>query len=60
MTNIKLKSCPFCGGKAEYIVCGLDAFYICCKQCRASSKIYNKKLEAITAWNMRINHDNSR
>ena len=60
MTNIKLKSCPFCGGKAELVTCGLYAFYIRCKQCRMGSGVYEKKREAVIAWNMRVNYDNSR
>ena len=54
---IKLKPCPFCGGKAEI---RRDSetetfFVVICTNCPAtvSRSWFSKKQEAINAWNMR-------
>ena len=56
--KIKLKPCPFCGGKAkilnEYSV-GFEAYYAWCENCRYSSSIYDDKTDAVEAWNRRTN-----
>ena len=60
MTEIKLKPCPFCGGKAEF---GTNPFYrtirVYCSKCKAASSqsesnVYNCAAEdAANAWNKR-------
>jgi Lar family restriction alleviation protein len=56
MEKAKIKSCPFCGGKAkngteEY---GNDYYKVVeCKKCGASSGWYDTDNEAIAAWNKR-------
>ena len=58
MSDVKLRSCPFCGSARvgfEYID---DQFkdnnvFVACKACKASSAIYLKKSEAVAAWNRR-------
>jgi len=59
----KLKSCPFCGGKAEYdgyttTICkrSIDSHRIeCCIEtgCGASTGVFFQKKEVIKAWNKR-------
>ena len=65
MKEIKLKLCPFCGGKAEKVEKHDDlAFktliYIRCTDCRAMTHIFDKFSEwfdeeyLIECWNRRI------
>lgn len=51
----ELKSCPFCGGKAE-IDESLYTF-VRCENCKAESGVFLHKYEAIRAWNRRVNDD---
>lgn len=64
MTEIKLKSCPFCGGKAEKVEQHSDftftvLVYIRCTDCFAQTPIYNKYSDwydeeyMIECWNRR-------
>lgn len=54
-----LKSCPFCGGKAEYKTCCSVQPYIPhwvkCVECGAEWPIRGTKKKAIEAWNRRDN-----
>lgn len=55
---IKLKLCPFCGGKPEMdqtTIC--DAIYIKCADCLGSARAFFSTKEAIDAWNRRANDD---
>lgn len=52
-----LKSCPFCGGKAD-IIGGKtedEVAWVVCKQCYAESATHYSKEEAAKAWNRRVN-----
>ena len=54
----ELKPCPFCGGQAMY-VCTTSTLYnpktsIECCQCGSSAKMHHTRLEAIEAWNRRV------
>ncbi len=55
--NVKLKPCPFCGGKAEVLngcTCyEPDDYWISCKKCEAETRIYDSEAAAIAAWNTR-------
>lgn len=56
----KLKPCPFCGGKAEYMehfVNGDPERFISCSKCDASSPTTSNYVDwedSIKAWNKRI------
>ena len=51
-----LKSCPFCGHKAELRSVGISAWTVRCtnKACYAELAAYRDPLTAILKWNMRI------
>lgn len=55
----ELKTCPFCGGKAEFdIVKDFDekivSVSVMCKNCAAITRSYATKNAAMQAWNKRI------
>lgn len=56
---IILKSCPFCGGKAEMAIVP-EGFavgrwvYIRCRKCGAGTKPSREDMDAINAWNRRV------
>ena len=64
----ELKKCPFCGGEAsvedEYCWSpsfynpdgrdGVFMYYVKCKKCGATTKLYSSKVKAIEAWNRRL------
>lgn len=63
MSEIKLKPCPFCEGKAAIFVD--DGVRVICVECRASSKVLKDMLSVkgvagnatesvIKAWNRRV------
>ena len=65
MTEIKLKPCPFCGGKAEKVekhdnLTFKTLIYIRCTDCYAATHIYDKFSEwfdekyMIECWNRRV------
>lgn len=50
----KLKTCPFCGGKAEVYESLDEGFYrVVCSKCYTLSDYYSDKDKAIKAWNTR-------
>lgn len=55
MSDIKLKPCPFCGGKGELIVCKPENFnYVKCRKCGACSYgVTADDEQAIRNWNTR-------
>ena len=53
-TSEALKSCPFCGGKAELHKGFLDfENFVACSKCRCSTELQNTERKAIEAWNNR-------
>ncbi len=57
----ELKSCPFCGGKAEIIpLIGINAKYIKCENCRISTEVSSEDKTLIELWNRRINDERSK
>lgn len=63
MKNIELKSCPFCGGKAELSserFDGKDTSYVACTRCASRGEFffvspkYASAERAIEAWNRRV------
>lgn len=48
----ELKKCPFCGGEAEIV--GYKFSWIVCKECSAETGVFDTKIEAIKAWNRRV------
>lgn len=67
MPEIKLKSCPFCGGEGKLIASGFNECYslVKCEQCGAESgmfrisKEYCSDEKAAEAWNRRTDDDRS-
>lgn len=63
----KLKSCPFCGGKAQIVEehsgLGCTTYHIQCQnkiECPlhyARTKRFYKKSEAVEAWNRRVENE---
>lgn len=53
-----LRPCPFCGGRASLrprvINDNIDEFYIKCTKCRAKSMRSVLLLNAVDAWNARV------
>ncbi len=54
MSEEKLKSCPFCGGKASMYIAYDDGYYVCCDECGCGLPVYNTEEEAIKIWNQRV------
>jgi len=57
----KLKSCPFCGNKAELrsdsdeiTMDGKLPFWVCCTHCMGSAGSHYEESQAIESWNDRI------
>ena len=62
MDEIKLKPCPFCGGKGVEILEDENKYlyyrYMAqCQKCGANAKLGRTKEEARKAWNRRADHD---
>ncbi len=60
MTEIKLKTCPFCGGEAKFQTAyKQDRIWVCCSKCKAVSNQFESNLyssaaeDAAKAWNRR-------
>ena len=57
--EVRLKPCPFCGGKADYQAYRTGQ-YVQCRKCKATSDIFNhndfweiNRIAAAEAWNRR-------
>ena len=64
MSNMdyELKLCPFCGGKAEIVPVydnesGFSGFSVCCADCYCGTVGCEDELDAVDAWNSRIEID---
>lgn len=61
MSEIKLKSCPFCGGEAKLIDSSRRLSYVRCSKCGAETDSFEMSVEycsnekAAEAWNQRAN-----
>ena len=58
METAELKRCPFCGGEAALATWRdernrLNPSAVRCTDCGARTEVYNRKREAIEAWNYR-------
>lgn len=51
--TVKIKPCPFCGGKADVDVGNYGGLVCYCKKCFSQGKQCNTKEEAIEWWNRR-------
>lgn len=51
MKPIRLKRCPFCGGKA--VMRGVSCFWAACDKCGAGVYASDGKAEAAKRWNRR-------
>ena len=49
----ELKPCPFCGGEARLIHLNDVNKYVECVDCNAESALYDRRIQAIEAWNNR-------
>lgn len=55
MGEIKLKPCPFCGGKAILVEHPLGSLWITkCTHCGTTSGVKNRREYAEMAWNKRV------
>lgn len=54
MTEIKLKPCPFCGGKAEFVRFTSGFVKVRCKKCDALAGEGSTRWDASGAWNTRV------
>ena len=52
-----LKSCPFCGGKAEMVSDFDDEHYVYCTGCKGGGKTMETPEEAAAAWNRRAERE---
>lgn len=52
--NIKLKSCPFCGGHATMIYDNQEGYYIYCDDCCIMTGNSFDKEKIINTWNNRV------
>lgn len=49
----ELKPCPFCGGQATAVDCGVE-WFVRCSRCGANrEKLYRQRCDAVRAWNTR-------
>lgn len=60
MSGLKLKPCPFCGGKAEAVVDDETEtlLIIQCTECKAQTAGHDFLSSAIYAWNRRADNEN--
>lgn len=56
MDEIKLKPCPFCGGKADILGENkyLPGTIVHCTECQVETPMYKNREDAIKAWNRRV------
>jgi Lar family restriction alleviation protein len=52
--EIKLASCPFCGGEAEFVRSNLNHCYVQCLDCFIIGKSSANKVDAVKTWNTRV------
>ena len=54
MNKIKLKPCPFCGGRAKLMQIKKEPFAaVICRVCEVQSNIFSRAEDAVEAWNRR-------
>ena len=53
MNEIKLKACPFCGGKAKLVYYFPHHYYVQCVVCGIETLHFLSQDAAINAWNGR-------
>lgn len=63
MSEIKLKSCPFCGGEARVMppkgfVSYVAHYWVSCKNCHVQTDFVTSRKEAMEAWNRRAGEQN--
>lgn len=53
--KMKLKPCPFCGGKAEMLNYSEKEWLVCCPICSGMVEKWREtEIEAIEQWNRRV------
>ena len=57
MSEIKLKPCPFCAGKADLFLNGSGLYVVQCVACGNRTICYQTKEGAVGAWNRRKDED---
>ena len=56
MSEIKLKPCPFCGGKAKIIYYYPYLYAVQCVVCGSGTLHFSSQDTAINVWNRRCNN----
>lgn len=49
--NLEIRLCPFCKSKNVFVVYGESKFKVSCSDCRAATKEYDTKKDAVEIWN---------
>lgn len=57
MSEIKLKPCPFCGGKADLYLDGRGLYVAQCVYCGSRTICHQTKIGATGSWNRRVEND---
>ena len=57
MSEIKLKPCPFCGGKANMSLIFRAGFKVECTVCGCKTTLFNRNGDAINVWNRRADDE---
>lgn len=58
----ELKPCPFCGGEAKIVTyrneySRINPTLVGCSVCKTQTALYDKRKEAIKAWNRRADNE---
>lgn len=49
--DLVIKKCPFCGSKNIFVITDEIKFKVICSDCKATTKEYDTKRDAVSVWN---------
>lgn len=49
--DLVINKCPFCNSRNVFVVAGESKFKVNCSDCKATSKEYDTKKDAVSVWN---------